>query len=607
MLNSLVGTELDDKAQAHDHIPAFKVMWFSRWQDNDSDIVRGTYKQTPVNITDYVLTGSLNLDSKSDASSASLTIALKKLSLGMFYNCIIKIYEGDSRVDEDDWPNTFTGWHVGQPGATEGLQDKVINIEESQTERGTLPTVNLSFVSREAQFTEREITSDGSWYPNVKNNDDPNFTYRDSYDDIGSIARELATNTEWGMGLENDEVLIGPLPYRIEKQLQFVQVNPFEALKTLGEVLHLAPQFNGEGKLRFVSRRIDGTVSRSYSGLQIANAAMSATAFNTVNCITAVGLDKEISKVIKPFQKMATGNGTCGFFDPSVEFEDTWSDDNQRSYLVLTGTNVEDGNGNVIPESPAIRNMRREFRVFGGGSTFFIEDPEFLSYDQYGYKITVRNNTDLVYVTLVALFLTYTINIGIASYIKQQASAHVHPPGAPSPDNITATAQAMVYDLLASTALLAAIWLLQQVGNFSFDIWAIPYEPVYKELKTEVVLEHFGSKFAGQPFRQYERREVEIKNYIFSSKDDSVVAAGPNAGQPEVTNPGLLTFAERELSIRMSEQIVRSIQLKRDILLEPGDLFLDEDTGFKYKVKAINREIGRGIAPMMSANVFRIA
>jgi len=619
MLTGYQGTDLDQKIQAHDHVPDFQVLLFSRWADSDSDIIRGVYRQTPVDLTTYVLSGSVSLDMQSDAGSLNLTVSLERFPIGIFYNCIVQLKEGDARIPQDEWPTTFTGWHTGQPSASEEIQDKITTPSESKTERGNERTVSIDFISRDAQYTEQELTSDGVWMPNQTPNPDPNnYSFRDNYDDLGNIAKEFATNAEWGMGLESDEVLIGPLPYRIEKQLQIVQQSGMEALKVIGEVLHLVPQFNGEGKLRYVSRRIDTPVVRSYSGMQISSIPLGSGAFDSLNAVKAIGLDKDISDVVKAEQRLFAVQATFGFFDPEMTFSGKWGGDEQESYRVKVGE-VVDARGKTVT-SPTIKNFLEE------GFIPTVSPPEFTKKTEFKYAIKVENDTALTVAALAAFFAGYLGLINLKTNeqneqaIKEDVwksllAVHTHgpPPSAPAggltapPTETPSTATVTALDLAAQALLLGGMFVLQQIGNYEFEVHGVPFETVYKELRVDAVLEHFGSQIPGTSvFRQWEKREKEVKNYIFSSKSDSVVPEIIPT-HPEVVNPGLRTFAQRELSILLTEQSSRDLTMKRDILLEPGDVFEDSETGFKYKVKSVSRELARGTEPMMSVSVYRVA
>lgn len=591
MISHLLGSILDQKAQSQVQRPAFRVLIFSRWQDTDTAIVTGSYDQTPFDLTPYVMNGSLNLDSASDASTLSLQVAIEKFPIRAFYNSVIKLYEGDEQVDPNEWPNTFTGWHVGQPDASEEAVDGApVVAAESRTERGNVRSASINYVSRDKQFTDHEITSNGVWVPNVKENPDAlNFAYRDQFDDVGNIAREVGTDTSWGMGLDASEVRIGALPYRIEKQLQFVQVSPLKALQMLGQVLHLVPQFDGEGKLRFISRRLDDPPVREIDGSGFTALPMPAASFTEVNAVVALGLDKNLSEVLKPDQKLFSVDGTFGFFDSSVVTDGAWGGDEQESYRIKVGT-LPDGNG-VTATSPRISNFSNK------GFIDTVNPPKFIRQNEFNYAIEISNDTQKVLSLMLLIFSAYTGAVLLGGTFRD---THVHPiPGGPP------AVPSVGWELLAGGILVAGLTVLQQIGNYSYDVYGVPYETVYQELRAEAILEQFGTRFAGQPFREYERRDIEVKNYIFSSIEDNDVPAGP-ATQLATTNPGLKTWAERELAIQLCERMSRSMAFRRDILLEPGDVLSDKETGQRYKVKSISREIRRGASPTMDLSIYRV-
>lgn len=580
MLTHLIGTKLDQRTQSLQQKPAYQVLLFSRWLDEDSDIVRGTYTQTPLDLTEQVQSVSLNADMETDASSCSVTFAIDKLPLGIFYNCIIQIREGDELVDEASWPTTFTGWRIGQPGSTETLKPFAATPAEGQGPRGEVRAVTVNFVSRVKLFREFEITSDGVWLPNNKSNPQPNSP-RNDYDDVGLISKEICTDGDWGMGLQADEVQIGPLPYRIEKQLQFVQIAVWEALSQLLQVLHRVPDINGEGKVVVRDRNITKPTARRYKGTHILSISQPDADYTQVNAVIAKGLAKDLTEVIKPDQKLVSIDGTFGFFDPQMEFESNWGNDEQQTYRVKVGTPVTDGNGKSI-DSPRIRNFYTE------GFITSVFPPDITVADEFRYKVEIENDTLLIIGLLAATFAGYVAATVIASLLTPFET------GTPGARTTVDPAQ-VVAQTAASLLLLGGLFVLQQIANFQFEIWGVPFETVYEELRHDAILGQFSQISGGQPFREWERRDVEIKNYIFSTLADSPVPA--SGTEPAVTNPGLETFALTELSIQLAQQGTREMEIVRDLLLEPGDIIEDEDSGFRYFVKSITRELVRGENP----------
>lgn len=589
MITSLIGTLLDQRTMSMMQKPAYQVLLFSRWLDTDSDIVRGTYIQTPIDLTKWVERGSLSLDMDTDASSLQLTINIEGLTLGIFYNCVVQLREGDAFVDQSQWLTTFTGWRTGQPGSTESIRPGANSPDNGRGARGEPRTVNITFVSRERQFTDFEITSDGVWLPNILQNPQLNHAVRNSYDDVGLIAKEIGTDPDWGMGLKPDEVLIGPLPYRIEKQLQFVQIAAWEALQQLLEVLHYVPGVNGEGKVVVRDRSIKKLHVRSYSGVRLAGISQPDANYSQINAVIVKGLAKDLTEVIKANQKLTSISGTFGFFDPQMEFKDSWGADKENSYRVKIG-NVVDGNGNSV-ESPRIRHFHTE------GFITSVSDPEITEKTEYGYKVEIENDTLLIIGLLAAVF---------AGYVGAQIAVSLLTPTSTTPGTQTVVNPgAVVAQIAGSLLLLGGIYVLQQISNFQFDIYGVPFETVYEEIRVDAILAQFSQIAGSNPSREWERRDVEIKNYIFSTIIDSLV---PAAGtEPAVTNVGIRRYAREELAIRLAEQVMRNVEMVRDLLLEPADIIKDENTGFRYFVKSITREIQRGESPTtQTIEAFRV-
>jgi hypothetical protein len=580
MITSLIGTKLDQRTQSLQQKPAYQVLLFSRWLDTDSDIVRGTYTQTPMDVTEQVQSASINLDMETDASSASVTFAIDKLPLGIFYNSIIVIREGDELVDIANWPTTFTGWRIGQPGSSETLKPFAATPAQGQGKRGGVRQVTVNFVSRERQFADFEITSDGVWLPNSKPNPQPNSP-RDDYDDVGLIAKEIATDSSWGMGLQPDEVQIGPLPYRIEKQLQFVQIPVWEALMELLQVLHFVPGVNGEGRVVVRDRNITKASVRQYRSTHIAAISQPDASFTQVNAVIVKGLAKDLTEVIKPDQKLVSIDGTFGFFDPHMQFESNWGNDEQQTYRVKIGGAVTDGNGKTH-ESPRIRKFQTE------GFITSVFPPDITDANEFYYKVEIENDTLLVIGLLAATFAGYVAGMTIAALLTPFET------GTPG-NRTTVDPLQVVAQTAASLLLLGGLFVLQQIANFQFEIWGVPFETVYEELRHDAILAQFSQISGGQPFREWERKDIEIKNYIFSTLADSPVPA--SGTEPAVTNPGIETFAVTELAIQLAQQGSRELEMVRDILLEPADIITDQDSGFRYFVKSITRELIRGESP----------
>lgn len=576
MISHLIGTDIDRKTRSPTQSPAYQVLLYSRWQDTDSDIARGLAHQTPIDLTSRTISMQLVLDMDTDASSLNATISVEGLNLSIFTNCVIVLREGEASVDQAQWPTTFTGWRIGQPGSTESAADGRPTPEQGRGPRGSERTLQIQFHGREKLFAEYEITSDGVWLPNGKSQTEQAFQYRNQFDNIGDIAREVCENPEWGLGLTQDEVIIAKQPYRIEKQLQFVQISAWEALQNLLEVLHLTPGVNGEGKIVVRDRKMDRPAARVYGPREIVSIAQPDASFTEINTVIARGLSKRLTEVLKKDQMLAEISGTAGYFRNGVTVKNHWSDHKgdggnpEGSYLVKVGS-VTDGDGKSVT-SPRIRRFKQESIL----PIDLLDAPEFVKVDEFKYEIFVEQNLEVQIGVIAAL-------IGGYSTLSLTAIS-----SAAGGDAITATAAQAAADFL----LITGIMLLQSLGHFEFEIWGVPYETVYEEVRVDAILGHFGARAGNTPFREFERKDKEIQNYILSTEEDSVVP--DTANEPEVTNPGVRSFARRELAICLAEQAKRQLVVIRDILLEPADIIEDQETGRRYFIKSISRTLQRG-------------
>lgn len=573
MISSYVGTSLDRRQFAGTCKPAARVTLYSRNLDSDSDIVNGTQKGVAMDITAYVESGELLLSAETRASTLTLEVVLGgRLSLGMFFNAVVTLHEGYLEEDPTSWPQTFWGYHVGAPQSTETATGSLVSDADSYTRRGQARKATITFVSRAKNFSTVEITSPGVWLPRGPNkNPDPLYSHRDAFDDLGSIVRDIATS-EWGMGLRGGEVNIGKLPYRIEKQLQVVQDNVLDAIATVLEPLHLVPTFDGRGALTYYSLDPRKTPVRTYDRTFVVEMPQPARSQAVTNAVEMSGLASQTSRILHADQRLLEVRGTFGFFDSSVTTRGTWGDDETESFRVVVGA-VTDPNGKSVM-SPRFENVEL--------SGFIIEPisgPDFDYVDEYRYVITIRNNVFLV-VGALALLIAGYLGAVLATTLFPEVSA---PPGSPDVVNPGAIAA----EIAASALLIAGITVLQQIGNFRFEVHGVPFEEVYRELTHQEMLAYFAAFDAtgGTVQRCWERRLEKYENHILSSYEDRLLDDG-------TTNVGIISWAKQQLAIEVAKGAPRSLRTARDILLEPGDVVAVGNQAIF--VQTVSRRIRRG-------------
>ncbi len=583
MLSSYVGTEFDRRQLDSRVRPGYRLLLYSRWIDSDSAIILGTHRQIPVDITKNVISANLTLAASRDASSMACQILLDdKICPDLFYNCIVRLKEGVQEIDETEWPYTFTGFFVGQPQASEATTQDARPARTAIGERGADRTVNVTFVDRGMVYRTENITTPGVWIPRgVKRNPDVAFAYRDAIDDIGSIARDIATK-DWGMGLDGAEVLLGKQPYRIEKQLQIVDTNVIDALTQILQPLHLVPVFNGAGQLTAYSTDVNKPVSRVYSRSLVKAMPQAQTNQAMTNSVTMRGLDSEITEVLHADQNLLSINGTFGFFDSEMVFRGSWGSDNTNSFRVKRGT-LADSTG-TVHESPRFRNF-----VSKGLIITTVNPPTFRMLTDFRYEIVITNDVYLSVGAIGALISGYA-GLALLTTVLPELST---PAGdVPNPGAVAA-------QVASSALLLAGLIVLQQIGNFEFEVWGIPFESVYQELVAEANIGHFATfdTVGGSARRTYEKNAQDFENHIMSSEEDRTTDDG-------TVNKGIVKWAREQLAFEAAKSAERSVQTPVDLLLEPGDVI--QHDGQVIFVDTITRSITRGTDDGQSVSGFQI-
>ena len=132
----------------------------------------------------------------------------------------IRIVEGDLGVDPAEWPYTFTGKLVGQPG-----------VDRSRVGQTGTSLVTMSAVSREAGFVNKNRTSD-------------HFDRLTSYLVMGQAVAEE------DMQLDADEISFASWGGQLTGlKMQFVEQSPLVTIAQLMFPDGFMPRFDGEGKL----------------------------------------------------------------------------------------------------------------------------------------------------------------------------------------------------------------------------------------------------------------------------------------------------------------------------------------------------------------------
>jgi hypothetical protein len=212
---------------------------------------------------------------------------------------VIRIWEGDTRVDPDSWPITFTGVIKGQAGVARGRTD------------GGRAGITFKAVDRTASFNQNKVTTE-------------DFVIATQYI---TMANAIAQDE---MGLAEGEISFsswGATPAGHDP-IQFVDELPMTSIAKLMFTEGLLPRFNGEGKLTHQFASVARSADRVYTDDDLfIRVDAPYHEIDPYNQITVIGLDTDLTKIEGRHQLLASMNLTSGFFDSEIEMPVYWSDD----------------------------------------------------------------------------------------------------------------------------------------------------------------------------------------------------------------------------------------------------------------------------------------
>ncbi len=484
-------------------------------QERRGDYVNGGPSATSIQVTLADGTGGildpLRILGLSPASEAY------RLEEGRFFrkdNAVV-LRVGDSRVDESEWPVIFTGAIAGQAGR-----------QRSRSDGAESRTIIVAH-SREARFSQFERTagpySIGTTFLGVARNI--------AQDEMGLDLQEVDLSG-WG----SDQLAHDPV--------SLVDISPLSMLAQLMFADGFLPKFDGFGRLSQISSVVTGAPDRVYQDLRtIRKIDRPFSDVEQPNCVTVTGLESNLTKVVQPFQSLATADITTGFFTSGEEFEVYWIDDQSI---------VAEAVQTIIHKS-----INEGISILGGDEEFdFIP----IAGTGGGYiGVTVTMDTGFAPWIVVFLLVLYIILAII-------------------PDIVVFSATISVGRLIQAIALSAAVYIMTKIGRGQYEWMGSPIEWVYRELKCRACVD-------GRT--QFDRNTVDIENHLISR-----TAQCRNA-------------ARQTLLLLQAQENPRMIQMFHDLLLEPDDIF-EIPTGQRYLIDSLNYTLRRGDPAIAQAACFEV-
>lgn len=367
---------------------------------------------------------------------------------------VVRIFEGDDRVPEADWANTFTGELQGQAGVT---------VDRNDPPGSRILTMNAS--DRMAGFLK---------YPSISNDFLTGTTYRVMMDDIAAS----------DMALDPDEVdflaVLGtseaPWP------VQFVDEPPMVSLARLMQPEGFIPKFTGDGKLTQTQALLLASADRTYfDNDMFVSAVRPFSDISPTNSVQVIGLDGVMSEVEQPRQALAELSVTTGFFTQDERVEVFWSED--KTLLAKS----------VNPKT--VRSVNGGLTRLGAGEKFFAIPSPNNQAGSIGFAVEFK--TGFAPWLIIILLVIYLVLVWIPDEVLTFGL------GASGGFTIN------VGSAIAAISLSAALIIMTMIGRGIYRFEGVPYEFVFKEIKA--IAEIDGTL-------PHDRIRIEVENHLITSQ-----------------------------------------------------------------------------------------
>lgn len=220
----------------------------------------------------------------------------------------IRVYEGDRRVDPNDWIPVFTGSIRGAASA-------------EVAKRGERK-ISFSAFGRAQAFQTQNIVG-------------LSFDYDT---DLGDAAKQLAMSE---MALEPEEIRFGRFGFQTKhKANTLTQIPKVQGLWELMRPVSRKPYFNARGELVSHVTTFDRSPVYVFDKSPVVVSVIRDQFLgNTTNSYSVTGLDYRLTEIVSSVQKLGDVTVTTGYFDSGYRKEFFFSDDRRRrvkdSFIVV--------------------------------------------------------------------------------------------------------------------------------------------------------------------------------------------------------------------------------------------------------------------------------
>ncbi|MCE5280490.1 MAG: hypothetical protein LLG93_00135 [Deltaproteobacteria bacterium] len=428
------GTLLNEIAHGDVRWPAWRVCVWDPSRNSMSDVVRGVAQDLPLDITPYVerleLQENIGLESGDDPSVPQASFTFRRhpgsgveIRRGLFDDgVIVRVFEGDARIDPAAWVCTFTGTFRGRPGDDPGTP--------SSGSEG----LTANAYGREERYLNQTVTTEKY----------------DAGTDVGDMAIDIAVRK---MGLTQDEVLLGAQGFLTRHKVTQIVEDP--ALNALWHCLFPVgkkPKFDALGRLVAVDVDLDKTPARVFGhGLNIERIVASPNDVEVNNSVVVKGLSDVLEKSLQEIQMLQELTTTTGYFDRTFEESVYFSQD--RTQRAQDTRLIQK---KKIQWSDARWTQVNEFHGVLKIDTRFLAN--------------IRS----------VLFGTYLASMVLAAVLRLAQNEG----GIFASAGTLGTLAAVIFalEVLTTISLVGFLWATTFIGRGVYQVWGKPFEYVYKEI-----------------------------------------------------------------------------------------------------------------------------
>ena len=534
--------------------PAYRVYV---WVDSDyTAVITGTYTEVPFDLTPYVT------DLKVTHEQLSINFTDQGADLHPDYGTyrgvlangvIVRLKEGDARVDESAWMWTFTGKVKGQYGYAYSRAEKAFKGQVSVYYRGAEQALKRRKISTQEYSVGTDL----------------GITLGDILGMLGITEEERRVSAVLGRNYHH-------------KTNQIVQLSPWESIESLLYPAFQVPFFDGEGKLAAYTKDVARTPDLTLPDyVKVHKIEATLQTGEPTNKVVVKYLDSDLSQIEGEDQKLGEASITTGFFTSKETIKCYWSDDKKQRAKNTRLKIIKSVNANLLPVGT---ESYQENDEYSGTITINISvwvptlaGAMLAAYLAAAYKpdkteSTATNKTPTV-ITVPGAGTTLTSPPGggpVTGVIMLQ------------PASVTTTEdQGFTIPwgrVVQATALTGILAIMMSLGSAQYEVWGTPYDLVYLE-KEHIAIE--------EGISYWEENEVEIENdFIGTSEVAESLAVG-------------------ELHYLRSSFYVRRITMDDLPGLEPGDIIQLPYEG-RYFVTGFAKSIKPGTLPVLEVDCFQV-